>query len=67
MHCASCVALIEETLSETAGVERVSVTLEPARAEVVFDAGAVTLDELCATVASLGYTASPMAENASQS
>ncbi|MGO9558052.1 MAG: heavy-metal-associated domain-containing protein [Acidimicrobiales bacterium] len=65
MHCGSCVALIEETLSEHAGVERVAVTLEPPRAEVVFDPAAVTLDELVAEVASLGYTAAPMAESSS--
>jgi copper chaperone CopZ len=65
MHCGSCVALIEETLSERAGVERVAVSLEPPRAEVVFDSETVTLDELCAEVASLGYTAAPLGESTS--
>ncbi|MGO9197242.1 MAG: heavy-metal-associated domain-containing protein [Acidimicrobiales bacterium] len=65
MHCGSCVALIEETLAEHPGVSEVSVSLEPPRADLVFDNDTVSLDDLCATVASLGYTASPTAKNTS--
>lgn len=63
MHCGSCVALIEETLEETAGVQSVSVTLEPPRAELSFDATEVSLDDIIATVAGLGYSASLSGES----
>ena len=41
MHCGSCVALIEETLTEQAGVARASVDLESARAVVEYDPAVV--------------------------
>jgi copper chaperone CopZ len=58
MHCASCVALIEESLGAHPGVAQVRVDLETARATVVFDAGVTGLDELCGVVAGAGYGAS---------
>jgi copper chaperone CopZ len=59
MHCSSCSALIEETLGGHPAVERANVDLEGARAEVVYDAGGLRLEELCAVVAGLGYGATP--------
>jgi len=57
MHCESCSTLIEEVLSEHAGVARASVDLEAERALVTYDVSVVTVDQLLATVADAGYGA----------
>ncbi len=57
MHCGACVALIEETLTERSGVRGASVDLEAARALVHFDPSMVGADDLMATVAEAGYSA----------
>jgi copper chaperone len=57
MHCGSCVALIEETLTEQAGVSAASVDLGSARAVVHFDPSLMDADALRATVAEAGYSA----------
>ena len=59
MHCGSCVALIEETLQEQAGVHRAAVDLETARAVVDFDPSQIGVDALTAAVAEAGYAATP--------
>ncbi len=59
MHCASCSALIEETLIEDLGVPSAQVDLDSGRATVTYDPGAHTVDDLCAAVAAAGYTAAP--------
>lgn len=49
MHCGSCVARIQKVLGATPGILRVSVTLEPPQAIVIFDPQrfqAATLDTL---------------------
>lgn len=58
MHCASCAALIEETLSGTEGVTGATVDLEAASASVTFDPTVISPDRLCALVAEVGYQAS---------
>jgi Cu+-exporting ATPase len=60
MHCSSCSAVIEETLTSNPAVESAAVDLEGARAEVVYDPTALELEDLCAVVAGLGYAASPL-------
>jgi len=57
MHCPSCVALIEDTLGRDPGVETVTVDLETGRASVVYDARAISVDDMCAVVAGAGYGA----------
>jgi copper chaperone len=57
MHCASCSALINETLADTPGVLTVSVELEPGRATVAFDPDVVTVESLVALIAEAGYGA----------
>lgn len=61
MHCQSCAALIEETLVRDPRVRTATVDLDRARASVVFDASALSIDELCAAVTSVGYQATPVA------
>lgn len=60
MHCGSCVALIEETLTEHAGVTSASVDLESARAVVGFDPAQTDVEALTAAVAEAGYAATPV-------
>jgi Cu+-exporting ATPase len=60
MHCGSCVALIEETLAEQAGVTSAAVDLDAARAVVGFDPSQVDVDALTAVVAGAGYAATPV-------
>ena len=59
MHCGSCAALIEETLSRQPGITSVTVDLDGAKAAVTFDPGTIALDEVCSIVTGLGYTAEP--------
>jgi len=59
MHCGSCVALIEETLQEQAGVRSATVDLDSARAVVGFDPAQIDVDALTAAVAEAGYVATP--------
>jgi copper chaperone CopZ len=60
MHCGSCVALIEETLLEQAGVASASVDLDAARAVVGFDPQRVGADQLGALITDTGYPAVPV-------
>lgn len=60
MHCQSCAALIEETLVRDRRVRTATVDLDRARASVVFDASALSVDELCAAVTGVGYRATPV-------
>ena len=57
MHCGSCSALIEETLSEQPGVLEATVDLDAARAVVRFDAGQLGAVDLCGLVSGVGYEA----------
>lgn len=57
MHCPSCPALIEEALADKEGVSLVSADLNSAEAHVVFDPSAVTVDDLCAVLVAIGYSA----------
>lgn len=65
MHCGSCVAVIEETLGEVAGVRAVSVDLESGRAAVDFDPEAISVGDLCSVVTDLGYPAEPLVGSSS--
>jgi copper chaperone CopZ len=54
------VALIEESLVETAGVMSASVDLASARAVVDYDPSLVGVDDLRSTIADAGYSATPV-------
>jgi copper chaperone CopZ len=60
MHCSSCVALIEESLTEQAGVAEAVVDLEASRAVVRYDPRLIGPDALLATVVAAGYPATPV-------
>jgi len=58
MHCGSCSALVQEVLAEQAGVIAVTVDLASGRARLSLEASTVTVEQLCAAVAAVGYGAS---------
>ena len=60
MHCGSCVALIQESLAEQAGVSEARVDLDSGRAVVHYDPDQLGPDDLSATVAEAGYSAIPV-------
>ena len=55
MHCAACVAKVEQVLSQTPGVVRASVNLASEEAQVEYLPGQVSLPGLGAAVASTGF------------
>jgi len=55
MHCASCAARIEKGLAEAPGVVSVTVNFATSRATVQFDQAVTDVEQLEATVRSLGY------------
>jgi len=55
MSCASCVAKIEEGLSELDGVEAAKVNFATKRADVTFDGKRLKIGDLITTVKDLGY------------
>jgi copper chaperone CopZ len=57
MHCGSCVALIEESLNEQAGVQEASVDLDSGRAVVRYDPEVLGVEELRTTITGAGYSA----------
>ena len=60
MHCGSCVALIQETLEEQAGVTSATVDLDAARAVVGYDPARIDVAGLTAAVVEAGYAATPV-------
>jgi Cu+-exporting ATPase len=56
MHCASCVARIERSLSVLNGVTRASVNLATEKATIEYLPGAIAPEDLRRTVERLGYT-----------
>lgn len=55
--CPSCVTKIEKSVSQLAGVSQVKVHFASARIQVEHDADTVSVDDLIAAVAKVGYTA----------
>jgi copper chaperone CopZ len=59
MHCESCVALLEEVLTEQPGVRSASVDLVSASAVVHVDHTVVGTSALQSAIADAGYSATP--------
>ena len=57
--CPSCVTTIERRLARLDGVTAVAVRFASARIEVEHDPQRVSVDDLVAAVASVGYAARP--------
>ncbi len=63
MHCGACSSKIITALTETAGVNAVTVDHETGRARIAYDASALTVDALIAAVATAGgFEASVLAD-----
>jgi Cu+-exporting ATPase len=57
MHCASCASLISRGLSKMPGVKAANVNYAAARAQVEYDGGQVSQQQLLGRIKSLGYSA----------
>lgn len=58
MHCGSCAMLIDMTLGDLEGVGEVRTDYATGVSSVTFDADRVSVDDLIASVRSIGYEAS---------
>jgi mercuric ion transport protein len=59
MTCASCARTVESKIREIRGVTAVNVSYEKSRADIEFDPGQVTLQELDKAVQDAGYKVHP--------
>ena len=57
MNCERCVAQVRHALQQVTGVERVDVSLDTMEAQVVYQAGQVSIARLMAAVDATGYHA----------
>lgn len=57
MTCVGCIANVESTLKQQAGVKSVAVTFEPGQAIVSYDPSKVTSAQLVKAINALGYKA----------
>jgi len=64
MTCGSCAARVEKVLSRQPGVERAGVNFATERATVVLDPEQVSVEDLTARVAKLGYGLAPVKPSA---
>lgn len=62
MHCASCVALIQNKVGKIPGVESVSVGLAQERAKVSFTGEVLSLESLNSAISPFGYSLDDMAK-----
>ena len=64
MDCAACVAKVTKAVERLPGVSDVAVNLMAERMSVSLDIAAVSPEQVAAQVASLGYRATPVLEDA---
>ena len=57
MHCSACATRIERALGRVPAVASASVNLATTQAFVAYDATTISADQLCRTVADIGYSA----------
>src|SRR3989338_11231600 len=57
MHCASCVRVIEKSLSKVEGVSSAAVNLALEKASVTYDSDRVNDQDLSSAVSNVGYQA----------
>ncbi len=61
MNCPSCAVRIERALTRSEGVAEAGVNFATAHAEVIYDARAVSVEDLQQRIVAAGYSASPAA------
>ncbi len=66
MHCNACATRIERALADQPAVLSASVNLATNRAFVTYDATQAGLEDLCATVSTVGYSALPVSDDTTQ-
>jgi Cu2+-exporting ATPase len=66
VRCAACTWLIEQALSDVAGVQEIAVDPLTTRMELRWDPHQVRLSELVARIAQLGYHPNPFTEDVSE-
>ncbi len=66
MHCNACATRIERALADQPAVLSASVNLATNRAFVTYDASQAGLEDLCATVSTVGYSALPVSDDTTQ-
>jgi len=66
MTCAACSTRLENVLSKQPGVELAAVNLATEKAAITVHTGAITQEELIATVARTGFSATPAVTSAEQ-
>ncbi|NVK24849.1 MAG: cadmium-translocating P-type ATPase [Gammaproteobacteria bacterium] len=59
IHCAACAWLIEQTFNSVQGITKVSVNTVNQRAEFIWQDDEITLSDILAKLASIGYPSSP--------
>ena len=64
MHCSACATRIQRSLTRLPAVASASVNLATHRAFVSYDPDGTGDGDLCAAVTAIGYTASPVADDA---
>ena len=55
MHCGSCGLLVDETLEELDGVTHCTTDVRRGRAQLAFDPGRITVDDITTAITALGY------------
>jgi P-type Cu+ transporter len=63
MHCASCVRMIERSLSKVKGVKEANVNLATSKANITYDPSISTRKDLEAAIDRTGYKASKVGED----
>lgn len=59
MHCPGCEHIIEESVRELPGIERVEADYSSETVAVVFETASTTIEQICAAIAQKGYRCSP--------
>lgn len=57
MHCSACATRVERALGRLPAVVSASVNLATTQAFVAYDAATISVEQLCRTVADIGYSA----------
>ena len=60
MTCAGCCTRIEQYLSQQEGIESLSISLLTHKAEVMYDASKISVEEILDHIKRIGFTATPM-------
>ena len=63
MHCTSCESIISNSVKEIKGVNEIKISYRDETAEIVFEPGKTSINNIINTINELGYSASVKNEN----